>query len=68
MAPTTKARRTLAMAPTTFNFDRRSYMTTPTNNTEFLQAVFAGLTEPHRAFVLGFDGKPKERKAWGGNP
>ena len=43
-------------------------MTTPTNNTEFLQAVFAGLTEPHRPFVLGFDGKPKERKAWGGNP
>ena len=43
-------------------------MTTPTNNTEFLQAVFAGLSEPHRPFVLGFDGKPKERKAWGGNP
>ena len=42
--------------------------TTPTNNEEFLQAVFAGLSEPHRPFVLGFDGKPKERKAWGGNP
>ena len=42
--------------------------TTPTNNTEFLQAVFAGLNEPHRPFVLGFAGKPKERKAWGGNP
>lgn len=43
-------------------------MSTPSNNEEFLQAVFAGLTEPHRPFVLGFDGKPKERKAWGGNP
>ena len=42
-------------------------MTTPTNNTEFLQAVFAGLTNPHRPFVLGFDGKPKERKAWRGD-
>ena len=41
-------------------------MTTPTSNTEFLQAVFAGLKEPHRPFVLGFEGKPKDRKAWGG--
>ena len=42
-------------------------MTTPTNNTEFLQAVFAGLSEPHRPFVLGFDGKPKDRKGWRGD-
>lgn len=43
-------------------------MTTPTNNEEFLQAVFAGLTEPQRPFVLGFDGKPKDRKGWRGDP
>lgn len=43
-------------------------MSAPSNNDEFLQAVFAGLDEPHRPFVLGFDGKPKDRKAWGGNP
>ena len=42
--------------------------TTPTNNEEFLQAVFAGLSEPHRPFVAGVAGKPKERKAWGGDP
>lgn len=42
--------------------------TTPTNNEEFLQAVFAGVTEPQRPFVLGFDGKPKDRKGWRGDP
>lgn len=42
-------------------------MTTPTNNTEFLQAVFAGLSEPHRPFVLGFAGKPGDRKGWRGD-
>lgn len=43
-------------------------MNQPTNNQEFLQAVFAGLEEPLRPFVLGFAGAPKERKAWGGEP
>lgn len=44
-----------------------SYVTYfPTNNGEFLNAIFAGLTEPNRPFVLGFAGKPKDRKAWGG--
>ena len=42
-------------------------MTTPTNNTEFLQAVFAGLNEPHRPFVLGFAGNPEDRKGWRGD-
>ena len=41
--------------------------TTPTNNTEFLQAVFAGLNEPHRPFVLGFAGNPEDRKGWRGD-
>lgn len=38
----------------------------PATNTEFLSAIFAGLAEPQRPFVLGFAGKPKDRKAWGG--
>lgn len=32
-----------------------------------MSAVFAGLSEPLRPFVLGFEGKPKDRKAWGGS-
>ena len=39
----------------------------PASNAEFLAAIFKGLTEPHRPFVLGFAGKPKDRKAWGGD-
>lgn len=35
-------------------------------NDEFLSAIFQGLAEPLRPFVLGFSGKPKDRKAWGG--
>ena len=38
----------------------------PTTNAQFLAAIFTGLTEPHRPFVLGFSGKPKDRKAWAG--
>jgi len=38
----------------------------PTSNGEFLSAIFQGLAEPSRPFVLGFAGKPKDRKAWGG--
>ncbi len=38
----------------------------PTTNAEFLNAIFSGLAEPQRPFVLGFAGKPKDRKAWGG--
>ena len=38
----------------------------PTTNSEFLSIFFAGLAERHRPFVLGFAGKPQDRKAWGG--
>jgi hypothetical protein len=38
----------------------------PTTNGEFLGAIFQGLADPLRPFVLGFGGKPKDRKAWGG--
>jgi hypothetical protein len=39
---------------------------TPATNADFLAAVF-GDVGVERPFVLGFAGKPKERKAWGGN-
>jgi hypothetical protein len=42
-------------------------VTYPTTNAEFLMGIFQGLTEPTRPFVLGFPGKPKDRKAWGGD-
>ena len=35
-------------------------------NEQFLTAIFNDLAEPLRPFVLGFAGKPKDRKAWGG--
>jgi hypothetical protein len=38
----------------------------PKTNDEFLTAVFTGLSEDQRPFVLGFPGNPKERKVWGG--
>jgi len=38
----------------------------PVSNAEFLSAIFKDLADPHRPFVLGFAGKPKDRKAWGG--
>ena len=38
----------------------------PKTNDEFLTAIFTGLSEAQRPFVLGFSGNPKERKAWGG--
>ena len=41
--------------------------TSPASNADFLNAIFKGVTEPHRPFVLGFAGKPKDRKAWGGD-
>ena len=37
-------------------------------NDDFLTAIFKDLAEPHRPFVLGFPGKPKDRKAWAGEP
>ena len=43
-------------------------LSSPADNGAFLRAVFAGLAEPHRPFVLGFSGAPKDRKAWGGEP
>ena len=36
-------------------------------NEQFLTAIFKDLAEPLRPFVLGFAGKPKDRKAWGGD-
>ena len=38
----------------------------PKTNDEFLTAIFSGLSEEQRPFVLGFSGNPQERKAWGG--
>ncbi len=38
-----------------------------TTNEQFLTAIFPDLSEPLRPFVLGFAGKPKDRKAWGGD-
>jgi hypothetical protein len=40
----------------------------PTTNGEFLRAIFRGLAEPLRPFVLGLSGNPLERKgsAWNG--
>ena len=38
----------------------------PATNGEFLSALFQGLADPQRPYVLGFAGKPKDRKAWGG--
>lgn len=37
-------------------------------NEAFLAAIFDGLDEPIRPFVLGFTGDPKARKGWGGTP
>ncbi|WPC65677.1 DNA-primase RepB domain-containing protein [Rhodoferax ferrireducens] len=39
----------------------------PTSNAELLRAIFKALPDPYRPFVLGFAGKPKDRKAWGGD-
>lgn len=44
----------------------RTVLTDVTNDT-FLTAIFPNLAEPLRPFVLGFQGKPKDRKAWGGD-
>lgn len=45
-----------------------TYITdSPATNGDFLSAIFQGLAEPQRPFVLGFAGKPKDRKAWGGD-
>lgn len=38
----------------------------PNSNGEFLNAIFRGLADPLRPFVLGFGGSPQDRKAWGG--
>lgn len=38
----------------------------PASNGEFLRAIFAGLAQAQRPFVLGFAGRPKDHKAWGG--
>ncbi len=39
----------------------------PVTNEAVLSAIFPDLSESLRPFVLGFAGKPKERKAWGGD-
>jgi hypothetical protein len=46
--------------------DKTDVTVLPTTNGDFLGAIFKGLTDPVRPFVLGFSGKPKDRKAWGG--
>ena len=46
--------------------DKSNVTDFPATNGEFLSAIFQDLTEPNRPFVLGFEGKPKDRKAWGG--
>ncbi len=38
----------------------------PSDNAAFLRAIFNGLDEPFRPFVLGFAGNPKDCKTWGG--
>ena len=38
----------------------------PKTNDDFLNAVFTGLNQTQRPFVLGFPGNPGKRKAWGG--
>lgn len=38
----------------------------PKTNDEFLSAIFTRMTDKQRPFVLGFIGKPQERKAWAG--
>lgn len=47
--------------------DKSDITDSPASNSDFLSAIFTGLTDPHRPFVLGFAGKPKDRKAWGGD-
>jgi len=53
-----------AAAPT--SNDLTGVTVLPTTNGEFLSALFQGLAAPQRPYVLGFGGKPKDRKAWGG--
>ncbi len=43
-------------------------MSATITNAEFLAGVFPDPEEPHRPFVLGFSGAPKDRKAWAGAP
>lgn len=47
--------------------DKSDITDSPASNADFLSAIFTGLADPHRPFVLGFAGKPKDRKAWGGD-
>ena len=57
----------LTLLPTSPNQTDESDVTcSGTSNAQFLAAIFQDLTEPHRPFILGFSGRPKERKAWAG--
>ena len=60
----------LTLSPTAPNLTDKTAETNaaclPTTNSQFLNIIFAGLAERHRPFVLGFAGKPKDCKAWGG--
>lgn len=38
----------------------------PKTNAEFLSTIFTDLNNKQRPFVLGFSGKPKDRRAWAG--
>lgn len=37
----------------------------PTTNLEVLKTIFSCSVEPHRPFVLGFSGAPKDNRSWG---
>ena len=46
--------------------DKTDITYSPTNNAEFLSAIFSTLEEPQRPHVLGFAGAPAAQKNWGG--
>jgi hypothetical protein len=61
------------VAPTDFGVpakdtDKTDETCVSLTNEAFLSAIFDGLDEPNRPFVLGFTGDPKTRKGWGGTP
>jgi len=46
--------------------DQTNVTNSAITNEQFLAAVFKDMPEPLLPFVLGFPGKPKDRRAWGG--
>jgi len=58
----------LTLSPASQKQTNQSDVTNCTiTNEQFLTEIFKDLAEPLRPFVLGFSGKPKDRKAWGGD-